>query len=139
MIVLDTNVVSELLRSTPDRRVLAWTDLQRTSELAVTAITAAELRYGIARLPEGRRKAALDRAVTAVLEQDFADRVLPFDLAGARQYGQLVADRERAGHPVSTADGEMAAICRARGAQLATRNVEDFTGTGVELVNPWRG
>ncbi|MFF5075928.1 type II toxin-antitoxin system VapC family toxin [Actinoplanes sp. NPDC000266] len=137
MIVLDTNVVSELMRAAPDRAVLAW--LQQTSGtgLYTTAVTVAEVRYGIARLPEGRRRETLHQAANEIFAA-FPRQVLPFDLAAATAYADLVSDREKAAHPISGFDGQIAAICRSRAATLATRNTKDFTGTGISLVDPWQ-
>jgi toxin FitB len=137
MIVLDTNVLSELMRPRPSARVLGWVDGRRAEDLAVTAITAAELLYGVARLADGARKDELAAAVGALVREDFAGRVLPFDVAAAEQYAGVVADRERRGRPISAADGQIAAICRARRATLATRNVRDFEATGIGLADPW--
>lgn len=138
MIVLDTNVVSELIGPAPDPRVLAWLDPMPVTELATTAITAAELLYGVARLPRGRRKTRLDAAVRAVLADDFRSRVLPFDAPAAEQYAIVVSTRDKLGRPTTTADAQIAAICRTRQAGLATRNTRDFEGTGIGLVNPWQ-
>lgn len=138
MIVLDTNVVSELVRAAPDEGVLAWLDALPVTETATTAVTAAELLYGVARLPGGRRKAALEQAVRAMIDEDFRDRVEPFDRHAAAAYALVVADRDRLGQPISVADAQIAAICRARGATLATRNTKDFQDTGIELIDPWR-
>jgi predicted nucleic acid-binding protein len=135
VIVLDTNVVSELMRGRPHARVIEWVDSH--DGLAITAITAAELLHGVRRLPDGARKAALDAAVRDVIYRDFADRVLPFDTAAAEQYAEITTDRERLRRPVSAADAQIAAICRARGAGLATRNVRDFDRTGIEVFDPW--
>ena len=137
MIVLDTNVVSELVRPTPERAVLIWLDRQPRHRLAITAVTAAELLCGVARLPVGNRRARLGEEIGAVVQDDFADRVLPFDLAAAEHFAELVADREQAGRVIPRADAQIAAICRSTGARLATRNVKDFADTGVEVVNPW--
>lgn len=137
MIVLDTNVLSELMRPTPDRAVVDWVDAVPADELATTAVTAAELLYGVARLPTGRRRSRLADAVGAVLEVDFRGRVLPFDLLAAVEYAEVVRAREASARPVGVADAQIAAICRLLGASLATRNVADFTGTGVEVVDPW--
>ena len=137
MIVLDTNVVSELMRRRPSPAVLGWIDGEDSGRLAITAITAAELLHGVARLPNGARRRTLTAAVGGLLTEDFAGRVLPFDGAAAVHYGPLVATRERAGRPVSVADGQIAAICRHYGATLATRNVRDFAATGIELLDPW--
>jgi predicted nucleic acid-binding protein len=137
MIVLDTNVLSELMRAQPDGKVLAWLDRQAAHTLSLTAVTVAELQYGIERLPEGRRKVALRHAAQAMLEQDFAGRVLAFDETAALHYGPLVASREAMGRPISLADAQIAAICRRYDASLATRNGRDFEATGLEVVDPW--
>jgi len=137
MIVLDTNVVSELMRRRPEAAVLEWIDGERPSDLAITAVTAAELLHGVARLPNGARRRRLAAAVDGMLVEDFAGRLLPFDGAAAVHYAQLVAARERAGRPIAVADGQIAAICRHYGAALATRNVRDFAATGVEVLDPW--
>lgn len=137
MIVLDTNVLSELARPRPDDRVVAWLDALPSTEVATTAITAAELLYGVARLPAGRRRAELTEVVQTVIHEDFDRRVLPFDVEAAAAYAIVVRDREAAGRPVSMADAQIAAVCRVLGATLATRNVDDFTDTGVDITNPW--
>jgi predicted nucleic acid-binding protein len=137
MIVLDTNVLSELMRRRPAARVVSWVDEQDASALEITAVTVAELLYGVARLADGARKAELATAVDALVRDDFAGRVLPFDAAAAVHYADLVAERERQGRPVSISDGQIAAICRCHGAALATRNVRDFDASGVALIDPW--
>jgi hypothetical protein len=137
MIVLDTNVLSELMRRRPSEDVLRWIDEEDPRTLAVTAVTAAELLHGVARLPRGARRRKLEAAVDGLLTEDFAGRVLPFDGAAAVHYAELVAARERDGRPVSVADGQIAAICRHHGATLATRNVRDFDAAGLELLDPW--
>jgi hypothetical protein len=138
MIVLDTNVLSELVRPTPDMRVLAWLDDLPVPQITTTAVTAAELLYGVARLPDGQRKAALEQAVRSMIDDDFRDRVEPFDRHAAVAYALVVADRDRLGRPISVADAQIAAICRARGGTLATRNTKDFQDTGIELIDPWQ-
>lgn len=137
MIVLDTNVVSELMRKTPERGVISWVDRFSAAEVLVTAVTAAELMYGVARLPDGRRKRELRAQVEGLLAEDFQDQILPFDSRAAAHYAEIVASRERAGRPISMADAQIAAICRNWSAGLATRNVDDFVDTGIEAVNPW--
>ncbi len=137
MIILDTNVISELTRAVPEARVISWLDSLPAEETAITAITAAELRYGVRRLPAGRRKNELSEAVHALITADFRGRVEPFDVLAADQYADVVADRERIGRPISTSDAQIAAICRVLAATLATRNTSDFTGTGVNLFDPW--
>ena len=137
MIILDTNVVSELMRATPAPAVLAW--LQQTSGtgLYTTSVTVAEIRYGIARLPEGRRKHNLHQAANEIFAA-FPRQVLPFDLAAATAYADLVASREADGNPISGFDGQIAAICRSQVATLATHNTKDFVDCGIALVDPWQ-
>ena len=137
MIVLDTNVLSELMRRRPAARVVRWVDEQDASALAITAVTVAELLYGVARLADGARKTELTGAVDALVREDFAGRVLPFDAAAAAHYAELVAERERQGRPISISDGQTAAICRSHGAALATRNLRDFDATGIAVRDPW--
>ena len=138
MIVLDTNIISELARLVPDPGVLAWLDLLETSEVATTAITAAELRYGVARLPDGRRKRELVVVIRGILTEDFHGRVLPFDERASIRYAEVVTGREQISRPIGVADAQIAAICRDLGATLATRNIPDFEETGIELINPWK-
>jgi toxin FitB len=137
VIVLDTNVVSELMRQAPEPGVAGWVDRFPVEDVFVTAVTAAELRYGVARLPEGHRKRELFAKVDGLLAEDFQDQVLPFDDLAATHYAEIVASRERAGRPISMADAQTAAICRNWSADLATRNVTGFVDTGVYVVNPW--
>jgi predicted nucleic acid-binding protein len=137
VIVLDTNVVSELARSSPDPAVVRWLDSVSADEVTTTAVTAAELFHGVARLPASRKKTRIADAVQRVLRDDLQGRVEPFDIRSAERYGILVADRERAGKPITVADAQIAAICTVRRATLATRNTKDFVDTGIELVNPW--
>jgi predicted nucleic acid-binding protein len=138
VIILDTNVISELTHPVPDSGVITWLDSLPAEETAITAITAAELRCGLRRMPDGRRKTELSEAVSALINADFRDRVEPFDVLAADQYADVVTARERAGQPISISDAQIAAICRALDATLATRNTSDFTGTGVNLINPWK-
>lgn len=134
MIIIDTNIISEMMRDSPDERVAAW--IERVGRLHTTAITLAEIDYGIARLPEGLRRERL-AAAAAVVFADFDDVILPFDTRAARRYGGIVADRESAGRPIATADAQIAAICASRQATLATRNTADFEATDISLLNPW--
>ena len=138
MIVLDTNVLSELIRRDPDEGVLRWMDSLDATTIATTAITAAELLYGIARLPAGRRRDLLSEATHRVIEDDLGGRVEPFDASSAGHYAALVSGRDREGRPIGFADGQIAAICRNLGAMLATRNTSDFEGTGIDLIDPWQ-
>lgn len=135
MIVLDTNVVSELSKPIPDPAVVAWVDAQ--TELPIAAPALAELRFGVARLPEGERRAALSEAIDRFVADDLGGLVLAFDWACADAYGLIVAAREHAGRPIPVADAQIAAICAVHDAGLATRNVLDFEGTRIVVVNPW--
>lgn len=125
------------MRRRPAARVIRWVDGQDASGLAITAVTVAELLYGIARLADGARKTELVAAVDALVREDFAERVLPFDVPAAEHYADLVAGRARHGRPISTADGQIAAICRSHGARLATRDGRDFDAAGIAVVDPW--
>jgi len=136
MIVVDTNVLSELMRSAPAERVRLWVEVQPARELFTSAITVAEVLYGIERLVPGRRQSQLRTAATDVFN-DFAGQVLPFDENAAREYAQVVSHRKRLGKPIEGFDAQIASICRARTAILATRNVSDFRETGIEIVNPF--
>ena len=136
--VLDTNVVSELMRGQPEPLVLAWVDSQPPDDLWLTSVIAAELLFGVARLPDGARKRQLTVAVASMLEQDFAGRVLAFDLTAASVYAQMVADRERSGSGVAMADAQIAATCVAHGATLVTHNQKHFEGWGLTLIVPWQ-
>lgn len=137
MVVLDTNVVSELMRASPSLDVLEWLDSQRTRDLFVTSVTEAEVRAGVAILPEGARRRGLAAAAERAFGNLFAARVLPFDSSAARTYAEIFATRQAVGRPLSLADGQIAAIARSRGMAVVTRNVADFEGTGIEVVNPW--
>jgi predicted nucleic acid-binding protein len=138
VIALDTNVISELARRVPDSAVLAWLDSLEAADVVTTAVTAAELRYGVARLPDGHRKRELAAVIRGILMEDFQDRILPFDERASVRYADIVISRERTGRPIGVADAQIAAICSDLGATLATRNTSDFEETGVELINPWK-
>lgn len=139
MIVLDTNVISELFRPRPAPVVMAWLEAL-TDDVAITTITFAELLAGVRRLPDSRRRTDLDLAITTAIQPYRQSRsLLAFDDTAAEQYADLVVARERVGRPISTADAQIAAICRATGAICATRNTRDFEDTGVALVDPWNG
>ena len=137
MIVLDTNVLSELLRPSPARQVEAWLSTQDGTQVYFTTIGEAELRHGVAIMPAGKRRAELSKAIEGMLNEDFRDRVLPFDRAAARAYAAIAAERRAAGRPISQFDCQICAIARARDAVIATRNTADFEGCGVVLVDPW--
>ena len=137
MIILDTNVLSELMRPQPSPVVRDWIGRQVPDELCTTAVTVAEIRYGLERFPDGRRKASLVAAATEVftaLEQ----YIYPFDTNAAMAYAQIVARRDGLGLPIEGFDAQIAAICQTRGAALATRNGKDFEETGVGVINPWQ-
>jgi predicted nucleic acid-binding protein len=137
VIVLDTNVMSELMRLKPSAAVVGWVDRQPADEVWLTAIALAELLYGIGRLPDGGRKATLAAQLEAMVADDFDHRVAAFDEMAAVHYADIVVVRERNGRPISAADAQIAATCRSHGALLATRNVDDFADTGITIANPW--
>ena len=137
MIVLDTNVLSELMRSEPAAAVFAWIAEQPRATLYTTSVNKAEIFYGIAALPDGRRRVALAAAAEAMFTEDFASRVLPFDEAAAIFYAEIVAARRRGGRPIEAFDALIAATARVAGAGLATRDVDDFAGCGLAVINPW--
>lgn len=137
MVVIDTNIVSELMRAEPSAEVLVWMDERPPRELFVTAVTEAEVRTGIALLPEGKRRRGLAEACERAFGSLFAGRVLPFDSDAARFYAEIVTARRVLGRPVSQADAQIGAIARSRGMAVATRNIRDFQNTGVDVFDPW--
>ena len=137
MFILDTNVVSELMREQPQAEVMAWMDRQLTDNLYVTAVTEAEIRTGIAILPDGERQHGLAAAAERAFGVMFAERILPFGSDAARAYAVIAAARRAAGHPISQADCQIAAIARSIGAAVATRDVNGFEGCGIDVINPW--
>ena len=138
MIVLDTNVLSELMRPAPDGLVVQWMDTQPNASLFTTTVTQAEILYGVSVLPAGKRKQGLAAAVDAMFEQDFKGRVLPFDSPAAVAFAAICADRVRLGRPISQFDAQIAAIVRSRGAALATRNTPDFAECDIHVIDPWQ-
>ena len=139
MIVLDTNVISEVLRPTPDTHVMAWLENRSNSQFFTTTISEAEIRYGVARLEDGRRRQALLQTIDGIFAEDFAGRILIFDRAAAADYAGIVTGRECMGRPISQFDAQVAAIAKAHGASIATRNGKDFEGLGLDIINPWNG
>lgn len=137
MILLDTNILSELMRPAPEPAVERWLANQPVASVFISAITEAELRYGLALMPSGKRRSALVAEIEAMLGEDFSGRILHFDSAAAIAFAEIAAERRQAGRPITQADAQIAAIARSRGAALATRNVADFEGCGVEVINPW--
>lgn len=136
MIILDTNVVSEGLRRQTHPQVRAWLDSQPAKELFLCTPILAELRYGVELLPSGRRRSALERSIGR-LEEAFAERILPFDLAAAKEYGKFVAHRDRLGRATGSMDGLIAGIALVHGAAIATRDVRGFDDFGIELIDPF--
>ena len=138
MIALDTNVVSELMRPRPDPVVVAWVDAQDAQQLYLPAVCIAEVLFGIARLPVGRRRDQLAQTFSDMLADDFTDRTLAFDEHAAVRFAQVAAAAETHGRPMSVADAQIAATCLLHDAQLATRNTKDFARCGLVLVDPWQ-
>ena len=139
MFVLDTNVVSELMRPAPAPAISSWVAERATSSLFLTAVTEAELRFGLAVMPPGKRRDSLREDLERMLNTGFANRILPFDSDAARAYAEIAAARRGIGRPIGQADGQIAAIARARGMAVATRNVRDFEDMGIDIFNPWVG
>ena len=137
MIVLDTNVVSELMKPAPADAVARWVADQPATTLYTTSITQAEILHGIMLLPAGKRRSALEAAAEAMFEEDFGGRVLPFGREAAHAYAQIAAQRRRSGRPISHFDAQIAAIARSARAPVATRNVSDYGGCGIKVLNPW--
>jgi predicted nucleic acid-binding protein len=137
VIILDTNVTCELMRARPDTAVTVWLADQRPTELFSTAVTVAEIAYGLEQLPRGRRRRSLEQSYQ-FLFLEMADHILPFDVEAAVLYGRLVAGKERAGNAMDPMDAQIACIAASQGMALATRNERDFAGCGVRILNPWR-
>lgn len=137
MIVLDTNVVSELMRPNPSSKVVDWVAAQAVPRLFISTVSEAELRYGVQILPAGERRTRLLNEVEGMLAEDFAGRILPFDSAAAHAYALIAAARRAVGRPINHADCQIAAIARCRGASVATRDVAGFEGSGINLIDPW--
>jgi len=137
MIILDTNVLSELMRPAPSEAVIRWVARQPDTSLYTTSITQAEILYGLALLPTGRRRSDLLTAAEQMFADDFAGRVLPFDAVAATSFGTIAARRRQQGRPIEAFDAQIAAISSSRGAALATRNVTDFLDCGLTIINPW--
>ena len=137
MILLDTNVVSEAMKPTPDEAVRAWLDEQAAETLFLSSVTIAEMMFGIGALPEGKRKERLTEALDGAMEL-FADRVLPFDVDAARRYADLAVKARTAGKGFPTPDGYMAAIAAAKGFAVATRDSSAFEAANVTVIDPWK-
>jgi predicted nucleic acid-binding protein len=139
MLILDTNVISEIMQALPSPRVQEWWSQQQAGELFTSTVTVAEILYGIELLPRGKRRDRLLAEAEAMFSQDFAGRILPFDEEAARAFPGIAAGRRVKGSPIAALDAQIAAIARSHRAILATRNTTDFEGCGVRLVNPWSG
>ena len=137
MIILDTNVISELTQPIPANKVQAWLEAQRDEDLHLTTICEAELLYGLAIMPTGKRRRDISAAVNRALH-NYRDRILPFTRSAAAAYSELAAQRRSAGLPVKNFDCQIAAIARSVGADIATRNVKDFEGCGIGIIDPWQ-
>ncbi len=137
MIVLDTNVLSELMKSRPQERVIRWVAAQPTPSLYTTSITPAEILHCLMLLATGRRRNSLEAAASDMFREDFPGRVLPFCSQAAALYAEIAVHRSRAGRPISQFDAQIAAIARSAGAFLATRNTWDFEDCGLRLLDPW--
>jgi hypothetical protein len=137
MIILDTNVLSELMKLEPNEQVLSWLRPKPRSTVFITTITQAEVYFGIGLLPVGKRRQQLETTIEQTFEIDFQGRILPFDSRAARCYGQIASNRRQRGQPISTADAQIAAIASVHHGVLATRNTSDFLECGLQLLNPW--
>ena len=137
MIVLDTNVLSEVLRPKPNDAVVLWMRSQAATDLFTTAICEAEICYGIALLPAGKRRTSLEEFASGLFGEEFPDRILRFDSAAARAFAVIAAARRRSGRPISEFDAQIAAIARSHDATVATRDTADFVDCGVAAVSPW--
>ncbi|MEM9532378.1 MAG: type II toxin-antitoxin system VapC family toxin [Pseudomonadota bacterium] len=137
MIILDTNVVSEFMGSPPASAVLDWLNAQESESLHFTAVSVAEITFGLRVLPAGKRRDLLSEQFERFLARAFATRILPFDLPAAKYYGELCARRRRLGRPISVADAQIASIAAASGFSVATRNIDDFEACDVSLIDPF--
>ena len=138
MIILDTNVLSEIMRVNPAPSVARWIGRQIRTELFTTAVSEAEIFFGVQLLPPGKRRDALLSAAAAILADDFGQRILPFDSAAARAFSQIAAQRRSEGRPITDLDAQIVAIVLTHKAQLATRNLSDFENCGIGLIDPWQ-
>jgi len=137
MIILDTNIISELMRIEPEKKVSGWVDSILVSNLGITSITVSEILYGIGLLPPGKKSRRLFEIAGILFESDFTGRIFSFDQSAAVDYAKIVIQREKIGNPISMADAQIASICRSKDFILATRNTRDFINTGIQLIDPW--
>jgi len=137
MILLDTNIISELMKPLPSSQVITWLDQQNTTSLFITTITIAEIAYGIHVLPQSNRRSFLEDAFNKAINESFKHRILIFDAIAAHIYGKIMSHRKQLGRPLSVLDGQIAAIASANQATLATRNSHDFIECNIDLINPF--
>lgn len=137
MILLDTNVISELMKKSPAPSVLNWINQQQNTELIISSITIAEITYGLQTLPLGKRRTALELAFEQAIDEAFHHHILAFDESAAHFYGKIMGNKKQLGQPMSLFDGQIAAIALAQNAHLATRNINDFMSCGLTLINPF--
>ena len=137
MIVLDTNVLSELMKISPSPRVLGWRKAHPATEFFITTLTQAEIYFGIELLPKGKRRSAVEEAAREIFQDDFDGRILPLDTEAAQEFARIAAARRKLGRPISQTDAQIAAIASSRGAAVATRNAGDFEHCGISVLNPW--
>ena len=137
MIIIDTNIISEFMTSPPANSVLEWLNTQNSLSLYLTTISIAEIGYGLRIMPFGKRRRLLEEQFEKFLATAFESRILSFDESAARKYGEVKGHRKEIGRPLSDLDGQIAAIARANGFAIATRNTKDFEACGVELINPF--
>jgi predicted nucleic acid-binding protein len=138
MIILDTNVIAELMREVPDSKVASWIQRIATKNLALTVIVVAEILRGLERLPKGKRRQRLEQSFKEFIQQGFRGRIYPFDEEAAYLYGGIATGREKAGLSVDPVDLMIASIAKNLQASIATRNIKDFEGCGITLINPWQ-
>lgn len=138
MIILDTSVLSELMRPKPADVVVRWVASRPPTTMCTTTITKAEILDGVLHLPKGKRRDAIEQAVYEIFDKDFVGRVLPFSSDAARAYARIAAARRRAGRPISHVAAQVAAIARSNGHEVATRHISDFEGCGIDVLDPWR-
>ena len=137
MILVDTNVVSEVMKVAPSETVVTWLNNQTSSSLFISTITIGEIEYGLRILPAGKRRMRLKERFERFISLAFAQRVLPYDETAARTYGDIMGFRKEIGHPMSIPDGQIAAIAKINGLTISTRNTSDFEDCGIELVDPF--
>ena len=138
MIVLDTNIISEMMKPAPATKVMAWIDAQDITQLYISATTIAEITYGLVVLADGKRRRFLEELFEKAIHEGFKERILDFDESAAHLYGIIMGRRKESGHPMSILDGQIAAIACANDSILATRNIKDFQNCNLELINPFK-